>query len=845
MKKFIHYIAFVAAMLATSSCVEPLNNIIPGQSQDFTISFSCGAMTKATVEGVNNENLVKRIDYFIFPYGSVDDVPDDAVCAYSGTIDVTDDPNTTVNEQLAKTYTETIAREHFSKIFPNGADKAVVFAVANYVDYYGSNNSMTNPNTTLPDPAGEDYTWGELHAMEVGATFFYDDFTEAFGLRWPHTMDPLKPNENKHKGLFFVMTGEAVVNLVAGTDGINGKVPLKRLASKVTVNFTYEDMVEEPLITGKIVWIPQGTADETRVYLSNAIEHTTLGGPLDGSSTTRPLVADSWATCTKPQVHNGTVGDGTRDVFEYAYNYMNDLIYEVDGKKTAHFYTYPINLEEGDDNQPYLKLVLPWYGYKYFGNEVGENIPAYSPTNPDWKKYKQKEVYYKIVLPRESIKDPNCIYEYSVHVNIVGSDKEVLVPGYDYVVKDWLTGDAIESNVAMAKYLSLDIPKDHYDTYVDTTEILFVSSGEVEISKLQISKQDYTGNNATTVYYINGTPTSYVNPYNANTGDAANPPVRLPNWVTVEDSKLVVRHTMNTNLDSDNVDISPYTFVVTLHLKAEGTNTRFDRTVTITQYPSIYVQTIFSDDYHTVFLNRRQHGGGGGVTINNDNNASIGQLGDGQTTAKTKTVVTVTTLANMNTASYIDNGVGVPVIGDPRVSMSEKWPTNPRFPTSTWGTGDLAIPSDYKYADPEKKNVIAPRFMLSSGYGSSTQKVDYIHNVERCAAYQEDGYPAGRWRLPTEAEILFVSNLATQHTPALINNPFYSNSCYWASTARAYYRTFNPLFQYANSAGANSIDTHNTASRCVYDLWYWGDDPVLTTTTTPSITQWSGFMTTK
>ena len=43
---------------------------------------------------------------------------------------------------------------------------------------------------------------------------------------------------------------------------------------------------------------------------------------------TRELVADSWDTATQP------LGDGTRDIFEYAYDFMNDIA-EVGGKKTA------------------------------------------------------------------------------------------------------------------------------------------------------------------------------------------------------------------------------------------------------------------------------------------------------------------------------------------------------------------------------------------------------------------------------------------------------------------------------------------------------------------------------
>ena len=178
MKRILYIIAFAAALLAASSCVEPLAPVILDKDQDFTLSFSCGVMTKATVEGDGNENLVKRIDYFVFPYGTNGKVADTDECAYSGTIDVTDDPSTTVNEQLALSYTATIPHDKLVDIFPDGNTKAVVFAVANYVDKFGANNSLASPNTTLPAPEnGEKYTWGELHAIEVGATFFYDDGT--------------------------------------------------------------------------------------------------------------------------------------------------------------------------------------------------------------------------------------------------------------------------------------------------------------------------------------------------------------------------------------------------------------------------------------------------------------------------------------------------------------------------------------------------------------------------------------------------------------------------------------------------------------------------------------------
>ena len=210
----------------------------------------------------------------------------------------------------------------------------------------------------------------------------------------------------------------------------------------------------------------------------------------------------------------------------------------------------------------------------------------------------------------------------------------------------------------------------------------------------------------------------------------------------------------------------------------------------------------------------------------------MGTIGNaGSSTAKTKTVVTVTTLASLDSQSYEDQGIGVPVIGDPRKSLAEGRPhlvnSNPNI-NQEWGANDLNIPTNYMYADLEKSNVIAPKFLIASGYGSCAgTKVNWIHNVERCATYQEDGYPAGRWRLPTEAEMMFVSTLAREL--GIISDPFYVDSHYWSNSGRKYYQN---AFSYNNG---------NYSSRCVYDLWYWGEDQLDNNgnpTTTAPATQW-------
>ena len=794
MKKIIYIILGAAALLAASSCEKNPAWKDDGSEQALTLTFTCGNMATRSVNGVDNEDLIKRIDYFFFPYGEDGKVAEDTEYVLHGVFIPEDDG-------LAGSYTESVRPGVLGKIFPNGNEKAVVMAIANYIGKYGP--TATEPETTIPEDAT---TWEELHALEVGPTFFKDGGS-GFQLRWPRKMDPDEDD------LFFVMVADSVeVSLrTSGKYAIDAEVPLKRLASKVTAHFTFEEVTDDKGVR----WIPQPGDKEARVFLSNAIEHTTIGGPLS-----RDLVADSWGTATQP------LGNGNRDIFEYAYDYLKDITPTGTGesaKKIAHYYTYPIQLEEGDDNQPFLKLVLPWYGYKTING-----VETF---------YKQKEVYYKIALPRETICDPNMIYEYAVTVNIIGSDEEVMIYGNPYQVKDWSSDEAISSNVSLGRYISLDIPKDTYDMYSSSAQILFVSSGEVEISKLQIYTLDLTGNAPVKEYFINGGPTSYVNPYNANTRDSGNPAVTLPNWVTVQGTKLVINHTLNTNINSNQVDIAPYTFVVTLHLKGE-TGTQFDRKVTITQYPPIYAETILTSNSNSVYLNGTQYSTTQ-RTVNNNANESLGTIGENNgSTARTRTIVTVTTLAGLTTTRYEQLGIGTPVIGDPRTRLGDKYPVNPGVASQTWEQNDLGTNAnnhiaDYLYADVDKSNVIAPKFMLSSGYGSCAgTKVDWIHNVERCASYQEDGYPAGRWRLPTEAEIVFVYNLA--HDLGLLSNPFYTSSNYWSNSGRRYY---NGSFVAAG--------TGDFSSRCVYDLWYWGDEPALSTTTSPSITQWSGFMISK
>ena len=121
-------------------------------------------------------------------------------------------------------------------------------------------------------------------------------------------------------------------------------------------------------------------------------------------------------------------------------------------------------------------------------------------------------------------------------------------------------------------------------------------------------------------------------------------------------------------------------------------------------------------------------------------------------------------------------------------------------------------------------NYIAPSFLVSSRYGrpgNSSSDLTFEVAQKRCATYQEAGYPAGRWRLPTEAEVYFLFTLQTRRLITDLYTTGNNTYGYWASSRYVFGRnwtTGTPDFRTLNNGEAASI-------RCVYDTWFWGEEP--------------------
>ena len=141
--------------------------------------------------------------------------------------------------------------------------------------------------------------------------------------------------------------------------------------------------------------------------------------------------------------------------------------------------------------------------------------------------------------------------------------------------------------------------------------------------------------------------------------------------------------------------------------------------------------------------------------------------------------------------------------------------TNPYYytvNTAPWGdkAGEIMLGTQ----DRTKNNLIAPAFYIGSSWAaiSSNNSIAWDSAVKKCATYQEAGYPAGRWRLPTEAELMFIFDRQEDGTiPALFN----ATADYWV--ASGWYYQNGTLTQETST-------TRGHTPRCIYDLWYWGDE---------------------
>ena len=175
------------------------------------------------------------------------------------------------------------------------------------------------------------------------------------------------------------------------------------------------------------------------------------------------------------------------------------------------------------------------------------------------------------------------------------------------------------------------------------------------------------------------------------------------------------------------------------------------------------------------------------------------------------------------------------IIGDPRKRASDinlDGTANHNI-ADRWATANALYPVDgqtnrnLKYYYPTESfgnsfQVISPKFRIVSFNNASGKECTAVSAAMRCASLQEDGFPAGRWRLPTVAEVQYIIFLQGE---GVIQEIFSSSSSCYATASYGNPEKTRRITLALNGKNLVWNNVENEISvRCVYDDWYWGSE---------------------
>lgn len=556
----------------------------------------------------------------------------------------------------------------------------------------------------------------------------------------------------------FVMEGLGDVTKTGNQ--LSGIVNLKRAAAKIDLSIT--DIVDE-VVSGDYVWKPVvGTDHALNVTLKNAVTTSYVGADWD-----------------KTYEYFGTDGSTVNYTFTAGTPTIVDGVTTTPYSQTYPFYSYSSDQAKGA-SETYMVLAVPWQRYK--DNKVDGDV--------DYR-------YYEIPIGDRDNKliERNFHYKVSIYVGTLGStnaDESVeLEP--EITVVDWSTGQ-IAVDIKTPKYLVVDetviniYNQNQYD-------IAYASSHPVSAVITKITKPDYSDEEeATVTIYNESTGATTVTPANSISGN------KESFTVSIVDGKVRLSHVLNNNNKTDGFDYVPYDITVVVTNDAG-----MSQTITYKQYPAMYIKAEKNPGGDMVGRVDKGH-----VFVYNN------QSSDSENWCVVRTCYTG---GNQNPNMYVITTTAMDasspyILGEAR--------------SETPVTGE-SLDLDNAYNDrtlqyyypsrTDNDNYIAPSFRIASSYGKCDSGMSYENAKRRCAAYQEKGYPAGRWRLPTTAEIKYIAQLSRDER---IPHLFSDDGNYWTATEYiTYSTTADPRESNTTTIGNN---VNNPFVRCVYDEWYWGTD---------------------
>lgn len=599
----------------------------------------------------------------------------------------------------------------------------------------------------------------------------------------------------------FVMQGlTEKVEVASGAQG--GTVTLSRLAAKIVLLPTIKSPIEIDGVTY--------TAEVDRMDV--ALHHVTNYVHPDGTELTREEYnrltseeKEKTFTTTDPRKYKSVTAPGAAEAYVHIpfYSYPHTWL----------AYTETSQLVQSE-KQTYLTFRIPWTCTKN-GVQLSTNY------------------YYRVPVTNEIISGSdgkgyrslksNTLYKIKMNVGVLGSiDPGQVTPDVDlkYEISDWKSV-GISADVNKYNYLELET------NYVEMNnesraDIGVTSSSDVTAKVVKITYPDYSGTNISQSeiteqnkpvapnrdddkYWDDWFGLKYFKEEVWN-ADVAKYEDELARWesffgenatsIQPYGQTLVFQHELPSTV------YVPWTFTIEVTNK-EG----LTQELTITQYPPIYIA---GENNRNGSSNRFVYGSQR-TSASDDNGSPLGGAHNPSSASnnnQNQYTIHVTQLDAADESKYI--------IGDPRDPIPTKLSNLTEYGTSSQkGLQSYLKTKGESSTEREYDRMIAPVFKIASSWGV-TNNISYAQAQKRCASYQENGYPAGRWRIPTEGEIEFIVGLSNAgYIPKLFDGK------YFASSQRYYHGAVGGTGGFSGTAGSNR---GSYAVRCVYDVWYWGDE---------------------
>lgn len=435
----------------------------------------------------------------------------------------------------------------------------------------------------------------------------------------------------------------------------------------------------------------------------------------------------------------------------------------------------------------YYYNTVPLYSYANdWSGEAGTSMATYLELQVEWLHTstagdnEPKLYYYQVPISNNQKLERNKAYQIHVDISMMGSEvpTETVVLEGEVEVISW-TDIEFDSELNRYKYLAVSPQADTLRN-VASAQFKYSSSSPITVKIDEITYIDYS---------TSDNKLKYVTDPEADGFKAY-----------IVGNEIYFEHKIKKASQ-----FFPYTIKLRISNGDEGVA---DEIITILQYPAIYVSAEEDEEYKdktTDNKNRFVYGVWQARGISGTH-VEIGDISLGRVINLSQSEDDNPNQYNIHVTAF-DRGDeladGRPyMIGDPREEKTQ-----------------TIVPQlrEYKGAktDLEVQNMIAPIYKIASSWGGTNPLLgtDFKGVQARCATYQENGYPAGRWRLPTEAEIEYIVNLSTKKQ---IPQLFYSGGQYYAASGRYW-----DDGEWKTGGGA-----WNLYVRCVYDVWYWGDGKI-------------------